>query len=446
MNQDRPAGPEGAAKEARSGTGQDPPEGGPGVSPERSSDASAEGTDTDGTVTEPGTPVQTVEIRRGGGLAVFALLVALAGLGGSAYLWWELRNAAQDDVTARLSAGQATLGDQVAALQTRATQLEKQVAEAASKAAAAASAAAATPAEALRKEIDANRGANDSLQSKLASLDDRIEGEIATLQDRIQSLAGQLATPVTPPAAPTEPSPDHAAEARAEALAWRRGELELLLRVAQRQADLAGDPADARQALTAADALIEEMDDPSLTPVRRAIAADLTALDALPEIDLDGLAFKLGSLQARVSSLPLREEAAEGATPTDGGEPPADGGLERLERKSMEFVNGLIRVRDSRPDDRVFQSPAEIWFLRRNLELELQSARVALLTANSAAYRDSLKKAAAWTNEYFDPQDPGVQAFLESLRELEARQVVVEVPELGSLAAYLDAARAATDG
>jgi uroporphyrin-3 C-methyltransferase len=273
--------------------------------------------------------------------------------------------------------------------------------------------------------VDANRARSSQLEDRLSAIDERIERLAATAVPPAATVdAPEIATPVTPP----EP-------------AWRRAEIELLLRVAQRQASLAGDAEAAATALAEADRVIEALDDPELAPVRRQIADDLLALRSVAQPDLDGIAFRLGSLQARVANLPVREGAARGEAPTAAPAEPDDGGLDRLERKSREFLSGLVRVRDSAVADRVFHTPAEIWFLRRNLELELQATRVAILTENPGAYRDSLAKAQRWAEAYFEPGDPGVQAFVSALGELSEQAVDVEIPDVsGSLRTYLETA------
>ena len=145
-----------------------------------------------------------------------------------------------------------------------------------------------------------------------------------------------------------------------------------------------------------------------------------------------------------MADLPVRAGAARGEPEAPAAAEPDDGGIDRLERKSREFLSGLVRVRDSGTDERVFHTPAEAWFLRRNLELELQAARVSILTNNPGAYRDSLAKAGRWTEAYFDPAAAGVQAFREALSELAARPVDVEYPDVsGSLRVYLEVTAAA---
>jgi len=356
---------------------------------------------------------RTVEVRRGGALAGLALIIALAGAAGSAWLWSQLGGGTGDDpALAAMSDTQLILRGEVERLSARVATLEN-----------AATAAAATPAgpgpdPALRSDVAANRNATNALEARLEALDRR--------------LANAASTPAPmPAAAPVQTGSGSAG--------WERAEIELLLRVAQRQMTLAHDAGAAEAAMAEADRNIETLDDPSLLPVRQQIASDLLAIRSLPQPDIDGIAFRLGSMQARVGSLTVREGAGRDSEENASAAEPEDAGMERLERKSKEFIDGLVRVRDSTSDDRVFHTPAEVWFLRRNLELELQAARVALLTGNPGAYRESLRKARNWTGTYFDTGDPGVQAFADALDDLEARTVNVDYPDVsGSLRVFLE--------
>jgi uroporphyrin-3 C-methyltransferase len=367
---------------------------------------------------------RTVEVRRGGALAGFALLLALAGLAGTGYLWWQQQTAAPDPAQTALAGRQDTTEAKLAALEARIDMLEQ---------AASAPPAAPPPTDpGLRTDVDENRRLADGLADRLDALDARIKA-LADAPSPASSPVIDVTAPVTTPP-PPEPE-------------WQHSEIELLLRVAQRQAALAGDIETASAALADADRTIEWLDDPRLLPVRRQIADDLESLRAVRQPDLDGIAFRLGSLQARVADLPVRAGAARGEPEAPAAAEPDDGGLDRLERKSREFLSGLVRVRDSGTDERVFHTPAEAWFLRRNLELELQAARVAVLTNNPGAYRDSLAKAGRWTEAYFDPADAGVNAFGEALAELAARPVDVEYPDVsGSLRVYLEVTATAEAG
>lgn len=54
-----------------------------------------------------------------------------------------------------------------------------------------------------------------------------------------------------------------------------------------------------------ADQRIAALNDPSLTPLRKAMANDITTLKNIPLIDRDGLVLRLISLQQQIDNLPL---------------------------------------------------------------------------------------------------------------------------------------------
>jgi uroporphyrin-III C-methyltransferase len=87
--------------------------------------------------------------------------------------------------------------------------------------------------------------------------------------------------------------------------AWRIAEVEYLLRLANRESQLAGRPENALAALTAADERLEALADPGMTPVREAISRDRERLRAIDRPDITGMALTLGSLIERVDRLPI---------------------------------------------------------------------------------------------------------------------------------------------
>ena len=74
--------------------------------------------------------------------------------------------------------------------------------------------------------------------------------------------------------------------------------------------------------------------------------------------------------------------------------------------------------------------------LRRKVELELRSARLALLSDTEPVYRESLRSARRWVEEYFDTDDQGVSSFISAIADLEGRSLKVSYPALsGSIRA-----------
>ena len=83
-------------------------------------------------------------------------------------------------------------------------------------------------------------------------------------------------------------------------------EVEQAVAIAAQQLQLAGNVHAALFALQAADARLGSVDRPQWLPLRKAIAADLDTLKALPQVDSSGIALKLETLIGRLDRLQAR--------------------------------------------------------------------------------------------------------------------------------------------
>ena len=116
------------------------------------------------------------------------------------------------------------------------------------------------------------------------------------------------------------------------------------------------------------------------------------------------------------------------------GAAPADSGFARIRRKISEFFASIFRVRKTTGSTAPLLAPDEAFFLKRNLELELRAARLSLLSRDDVIYRESLRSARRWTEEYFDTDDRNVRNFIETITDLEGRNLTVTWPDIsGSL-------------
>src|SRR5690606_16433080 len=61
----------------------------------------------------------------------------------------------------------------------------------------------------------------------------------------------------------------------------------------------------------AADEILRDMDDSRIASVRAALATDITALRAVPDMDIQGRYVQLNALMTRLPTLPLRDRRAE---------------------------------------------------------------------------------------------------------------------------------------
>jgi uncharacterized protein HemX len=251
---------------------------------------------------------------------------------------------------------------------------------------------------ALRTEL----GAEQRALRELSARADALERELAALRSRTEQGRASFAM----------------AEARH------------LVRLANEQLHLARDPVRAAAALRAADARLAALGDASTAAARAEIARGIAALDALPRTDPTGLALALLTLGEKAQRLPLRTrlpDAAPAAPPEAAA--PASAWDHFVERVQLAF-RGLITVRRAPGGAEPLLAPDQEWFLRRNLELKLETARLAALARDGAAFRSSTRAARDWLAVYFDPAAVEVRTAVADLDAMQRIELAPPLPDL----------------
>lgn len=333
--------------------------------------------------------------RRALGLAVFALLLALAALAGGAYLWNQLQHLQAVQQAAVTDARAALTRDVEAALQARAgetAELERRLD--------------AQWSEQLSSQLGAVREAMQALQAEQESL--------RTAQRNLAASLGEQRD------------------------GWLAAEAEYLLRIASQRLHLARDPGTAQAALEVADARLRETGDPVYLPARQALARALQSLAGLDLPDLAGTALTLGSLAEGVEQLPLRESEFA----MEAGDAPADSaarepvdlttaeGWRQLGQRLWADVRSLVTIRRDGADARPLLPPDQRYFIRQNLRLQFEQAQLALLRSEQTLYRQSLQTATDWLREYFAMDHAGAANMLQQAEQLVERPVTVELPDI----------------
>lgn len=217
---------------------------------------------------------------------------------------------------------------------------------------------------------------------------------------------------------------------------WVRAEVEYLLGIANARLQLSRDLGTAATALRLADARLSVLEDPGLLEVRREIRRELMELDGVKMPDLQGISLTLGNLAASADKFPLSRGLgdATGDRDTTGQDAADASGWDRAVNRVGDALKDLVSVRRSDEPVTPLLSPSEEYFLLRNLELKLEAARLALLTGNEASYRDSLRSARRWLGTYFDVDNSSVSGAIDTLAELELRNIQPALPDIsGSL-------------
>ena len=348
----------------------------------------------DETEDEPASlPAPNTEVadRKGSGgiawLALFIALVAAAGIGYTIFHDWRAESAATQSASSL-----AELRGQLASFTESLASLDRSFAELTE-----ADSRTTSELNALQADLENRISLLDSLPSRMSNL----ENSISTLQG------------VSTGARNT----------------WLLAEAEYYMQIANAQLQLAGNPHLAALALGMADERIVQLSDPALTGVRRALSDELAALDVMEKPDIEGITLTLSSLARVVDSLPLRQ-AASADGDEDTAVDPDLSGAKRAWASVKGAVSGLVKVTPPNETAAPLMTPDAVYFLRTNLTLQLQAARLALLRGEQAVFEQSLDDAAEWLDLYFDAQSAQVRGAKATLAEIRGGLFAVAPPDI----------------
>jgi uncharacterized protein HemX len=343
---------------------------------------------------EPGEDVTpderaTAPVARGNATAFLALLVAAIALAAAGYLGWQDWRSAGDTSAAD---DYARLGGRLDTTDQRYRELEKAIDELRQR-------EVASPAEldALRRSVQQQLGLVES-----------VPGRLSTLESSIAALAGI-----------SEGARD----------AWILAEAEYYMQIANAQLQLANNPQLAALALRLADERIAQMANPALTEVRRAIADELAALDVMAKPDIEGATLTLASLARVVESLPLAGVPAAETDEANATEE-TQSGVSRAWGSVKNAMSGLVRVTPPEQARLVRLSPDAEYFLRNNIALQLQAARLALLRGEQVIFEQTLDDAKTLLSDYFDTQSEQVISAHETLDEIRGSVLAADPPDI----------------
>lgn len=346
--------------------------------------------------------------RRGGFTTALALLIALAALGLAAVTWWQQARVAPQFAELRSDQEMAREALEITSSNRRRL-------------------------EGLRTDID---GLRERTERELGLLREVTARDVQRLREDLEQWSVRLADLEDSVVSLRGVSDD----ARRR---WLRAEAEYFLNIANTELALTADAERAVRALELADSRLRQIDDPALAPVRAEIARELTQLAAVPRVDRAGISLRLASLAERVDELPLPQPAPgvfTGERPLSPDE--AEPGMERALAALRQALSGMLSVRRDDAPLTPQLAPAEVFFLRRNLELQIENARLALLQRERALYRDHLQSAVRWLEAWFDPEDPAVASVQVALEELAGVDIAPSLPNVdGSLRRLRESAR-----
>ncbi len=222
-------------------------------------------------------------------------------------------------------------------------------------------------------------------------------------------------------------------------------DMDAALRLAQQQAQLTGSLEPLLAALKSAEARLNRVAQPRLSPVQRAIASDIERLNASSMADIPTLLNKLDELVAQAdgiafanavtqqaASMPLKKQADE--TMPDW--------WQRIRAAVMAEIRSLVRVSKINSPEAALLTPEQTFFLRENLKLTLLNARLGLLSRHTEAARADLGTASALLQRYADASARKTVLMLSGLEQVQEQSRQLQLPRVDESLAALSSAGA----
>ena len=201
---------------------------------------------------------------------------------------------------------------------------------------------------------------------------------------------------------------------------WMASEAEYLVRMASRKIWLEKDPQTAASLLQAADNRIEAMKDPALHQLRKALAHDIAATQAMKTTDIAGSVYAIDAVIEQIANLPLNRVNTEiSADPlTEPLTDSIDDWQTNLSKSFKQFVEGFITIRQRTTDLEPLLPIEQQWYLVENVRHKLLQAQFSLHNYDAQGYKNAIDYAQLWVKQYFDMSDRNTLNVLAQLDKL----------------------------
>jgi uroporphyrin-3 C-methyltransferase len=279
---------------------------------------------------------------------------------------------------------------------------------------------------ALKGEIESNRSAVASLESRSEAIRQEVEQALSAQQKALDERQDRLAARIA----------EIDDRLRRGEIAWKTAEVGFLLTRAQERLVISRDPDGAARALRLADERLAALSRPQWLPLRAAISDAIAELEAAGQADRVGLALTMRRLADGVENWPLAggETVAEEASPDTTGSA-ATGTDEHAAwyARAWSGVTGWIgsQVSVTRSDRPV--RLRERVATDREMRLWLTAVRESLLARDHDGLRSTLTEAESWLNEHYAAEADRPAAALEALESLHERFARRDFPSLDAV-------------
>lgn len=216
---------------------------------------------------------------------------------------------------------------------------------------------------------------------------------------------------------------------------WLLLEAEYLIQLANQRILLERDVKTAIAALESADMRLRDTGDPGIVKVRQVINQAIQSLKQVPQSDIAGMSLTLSSINNDLEKLPLATpdpKSREQQVQRELEETQKVESWRELPAAVWRDLKNLVVIRDHEKPVKPLLSPEQRFFLMENLRLQIEQARLALLSGQQTIYKERLDTAIQWIGLYFDKESSVTKSTLQSLQQLSTVVIAPELPDISN--------------
>ncbi|MFT4938129.1 MAG: uroporphyrin-3 C-methyltransferase [Paraglaciecola sp.] len=257
----------------------------------------------------------------------------------------------------------------------------------------------------IEQSVAASQFAKDDLERQ----DKALQSNIESLQEQIEITAQQADANKRTMSELTGKRPSD----------WLIAEADYLVRMAGRKLWLEHDEKTAIFMLQSADSRLQDLDDPSLLPIRQQLAVDIQTVQQINSVSYSSIALSISGLIPQVDSLTLaffkRPEYDE---PVGEISQSVDDWRANLSNSIKKAMKNFFSYKKISVEVKPFMSEQQQWLSKEQLKFTLMTAQIAILKEDAALFQTSLQSALNILAEHFDTQNEAVSQFSNSLAGL----------------------------
>ena len=258
-----------------------------------------------------------------------------------------------------------------------------------------------------QQQLQMQLGESNSRIAGLAAQLNAVNGELATTRQQVSQLGSKTADDVM------------------------LSEAQALVELAQQRLLTARDVKAATTLLVGSDELLARIESIDVTSARTLLAADLTSLKALPEVNTEALYQQLAAVSSQVDAMTVvsGSDNPEFAVPQSGDTEPEESGWFD---SALSVLGEYFVVTRQDVEVNPLLTAEQQFLLRQNIELQLTSAQLALLNKDPVVYRTALAAASAGISQWLQSSDDSKAKVLTSISRLQESPIVVSMPDISA--------------